>query len=140
MNPRVLSVLEYDKVRERLAERTAFAARREAARGVVLDPEVLLEVRDTLESGAYVRNVLSRYKDDLPLLSDLAGTIEPCPVVLRAIRDAIGERGEVLHSASPELGKIRSQLRVAYNRMMDALERIMRAAADRGLLQESIIT
>lgn len=188
MNPRVLSVLEYDKVRERLAERTAFAASRElalalvptrgrrlieiglnetseakrllnlqpefsvrsahdvreaareAARGVVLDPEVLLEVRDTLESGAYVRNVLSRYKDELTLLSDLAGTIEPCPVVLRAIRDAIGDRGEVLDSASPELGKIRSQLRVAYNRMMDALERIMQAAASRGLLQESIIT
>ena len=188
MNPRVLTVLEYDKVRERLAERTAFAASRElalalvptrgrrlieiglnetseakrlldlqpefsvrsahdvreaaheAARGIVLDPEVLIEIRDTLESGAYVRNVLSKYREELPLLSDLAGTIEPCPVVLRAIRDAIGERGEVLDSASPELGKIRSQLRVAYNRMMDALERIMQAAAARGLLQESIIT
>jgi DNA mismatch repair protein MutS2 len=188
MNPRVLTVLEYDKVRERLADRTAFAASRElamalvptrgrrlieiglnetseakrlldlqpefsvrsahdvreaareAARGIVLDPEVLLEIRDTLESGAYVRNVLSRHKDELPILSDLAGTIEPCPVVLRAIRDAIGERGEVLDSASPELGKIRSQVRIAYNRMMDALERIMQAAAARGLLQESIVT
>jgi len=188
MNLRVLSVLEYDKVRERLAERTAFAASREQAlalvptsgrrlieialnetseakrlldlqpdfsvrsahdvreaaqearRGVVLDPESLLEVRDTLESGAYVRNALTRHKEDLPILSDVAGTIEPCPIVHRAIKDAIGERGEVLDSASPELGKIRSNLQIAYNRMMDALERIMQAAASRGQLQEPIVT
>ncbi|HEU5318117.1 MAG TPA: endonuclease MutS2, partial [Chloroflexota bacterium] len=177
-----------DKVRERLAERTAFAASRElalelvptasrrliqrgldetteakrlldlqpefsvrsahdvreAARnariGATLDPEVLVDVRDTLESGAYVRNVLSRHRDACPILADVAGTIDPCPIVVRAVRDAIGERGEVLDSASPELGKIRSQLKVAYNRMMDALQRIMDAAGARGQLQEAIIT
>ena len=42
--------------------------------------------------------------------------------------------------AFPTLGSIRSKLRTAYNRLMDSLQRIMEAAASRGLLQESIIT
>jgi DNA mismatch repair protein MutS2 len=188
MDARALTVLEFDKTRERLAERAAFSASRElalalvpsngrravehglqetteaklllemqpefsvrsvhdvreaaeAARiGAMLDPEVLLDVQDTLESGAYVRNALVKLADRVPLLADRAQTIDPCPVVLRAIKDSIGERGQVLDSASPELGRVRAQLRTAYNRLMDALQRIMDAAASRGQLQEPIIT
>ncbi|HXI16278.1 MAG TPA: MutS2/Smr-associated SH3 domain-containing protein, partial [Chloroflexota bacterium] len=108
--------------------------------GLLLDPEVLMDVRETLESGAYVKNVLAKFADELPILADLSVTIDPCPIVLRAIKDSIGERGEVLDTASPELGKIRSQMRIAYNRMMDSIQRIMEAAASKGLLQEAIIT
>ena len=188
VNPRALATLEFDKIRERLAERTSFAASRElalellptnsrrlieiglnetseakrlmlvqpefsvraahdvreAARnarvGSILDAEVLLDVRDTLESAGYVRGILVRYPEDLPILSDIAGTIDPCPLVQRAIKDSIGERGQILDTASPELGRIRSQLRTAYNRLMDSLQRIMEAASSRGLLQEAIIT
>jgi DNA mismatch repair protein MutS2 len=188
VNPRALVTLEFDKIRDRLAERTSFAASRELARdllptssrrliqiglretseakrllvlqpefsvraahdvreaarnarvGSILDAEVLLDVRETLESAAYVRGILVRYPEDLPILSDIAGTIDPCPLVQRAIKDSIGERGQILDTASPDLGRIRSQLRTAYNRLMDSLQRIMEAAASRGQLQEAIIT
>jgi DNA mismatch repair protein MutS2 len=188
MNAHALTVLEFDKVRERLAERTAFSASRELALalepsngrravehglhetaearlvfglqpdfsvrsahdvreaaesariGALLEPDALLDVRDTLESGAYVRATLSKFADRLPLLADRAQTIDPCAVVLRAIKESIGDRGQVLDSASPALARIRSQLRIAYNRLMDALQRIMDGAAARGLLQEPLIT
>jgi DNA mismatch repair protein MutS2 len=188
VNTRVLSVLEFDKIRERLAERTSFAASRglalslepssgrrlvelglqettearlifqlqpefsirsahdvrEAAEsgriGATLDPDVLIDVRETLESGAYVRNVLTRHADRVALLAGRAETIDPCPTIVRAIKESIGERGQILDSASPDLARIRTQLRTAYNRLMDSLQRMMEAAASRGLLQESIIT
>jgi DNA mismatch repair protein MutS2 len=188
MDARTLSVLEFDKIRERLAERTSFAAGRElalalepsnsravvqralqettearlllelqpefsvrrahdvrapaehAGRGVTLEPEVLLDVRDTLESGAYVRSALAGVADRLPLLAATAQTIDPCPVVARAIKESIDDRGQILDTASPQLARIRSQLRAAYNRLMEALQRIVDAAAAQGVAQEPIIT
>ncbi|MBI3970371.1 MAG: Smr/MutS family protein [Chloroflexi bacterium] len=188
MDSRAVTTLEFDKIRERLAERTSFAAGRELALalepsngrraveyglretseaklifelqpdfsvrsahdvrhtaanariGALLEPATLLEVQDTLESGTYVRGVLLRFADRVPILADRAQTIDPCSIVLRAIKDSIGERGQVLDTASPELARIRTQLRTAYNRLMDSLQRIMDAAASRGQLQEPLIT
>lgn len=108
--------------------------------GGILDSEVLLEIRDTLESGAYVRSVVTRLAERLPLLADRAQAIDPCSTVVRAIKDSIGERGQVLDTASPELARVRVQLRTAYNRLMDALQRILDSAASRAQLQEPIIT
>ncbi|MGH2350714.1 MAG: endonuclease MutS2, partial [Chloroflexota bacterium] len=188
MDSRAITILEFPKIRDRLAERTAFAASRdlalalepsngrraveqglletsearllfelqpefsvrsahdvreaaEAARvGTMLDAEVLLEVRDTLESGTYVRSTITKLADRLPLLADRAQTIDPCPIVSRAIKDSIGERGQVLDTASPELARVRTQLRTAYNRLMDALQRIIDSSSYRTMLQEALIT
>ncbi|MDQ3700962.1 MAG: endonuclease MutS2, partial [Chloroflexota bacterium] len=188
MDPRALIVLEFPKILDRLAERTAFAASRELALalqpgtsrrtiehglretseasllfelqpdfsvrsahdvrdaaersrvGIVLDVEVLQEVRDTLESGVYVRNALTKLADRLPLLADRGQTIDPCVVVTQAIKESVGERGQILDSASPGLARVRAQLRTAYNRLMDALQRVLDSAAYRPMLQEALIT
>src|SRR5205823_5239321 len=116
------------------------AAAQAARIGTVLETDVLLEVRDTLDSGAYVRNVLTKFAERVPLLADRAQTIDPCAVVSRAIKDSIDERGEVLDSASADLARIRKQMRTAFNRLMDSLQRILDSAASRGLVQEPIIT
>ena len=188
MDARALTVLEFPKIRERLAERTAFAASRglaldlepsagrraietglnetsearlllelqadfsvraahdvrpvvqRALVGAVLDPPALQEVRDTLESALYVRGVLTRLADRLPLLAGRAETLDPCPIVSRAIKESIGERGDILDSASPELARVRAQQRTAYNRLMDALQRIISSSGARTMLQEALIT
>jgi DNA mismatch repair protein MutS2 len=188
MDARALAVLEFPKIRERLAERAAFAASRELALavepsagrravetglgetsearllfelqpdfsvraahdvrpaaeraqvGTMLDAATLQEVRDTLESALYVRGVLTRHVERLPLLAGRAETLDPCPVLARAIKDSIGERGQILDTASPALARIRNQLRTAYNRLMDALQRIVDSSAARTMLQEALIT
>ena len=188
MDARALTVLEFPKIRERLAERTAFAASRglalalepsagrraietglketsearlllelqpdfsvraahdvrpvvqRALVGAVLDAPALQEVRDTLESALYVQGVLTRLADRLPLLAGRAETLDPCPFVARAIKESIGERGDILDSASPELARVRAQQRTAYNRLMDALQRIIGSSGARTMLQESLIT
>src|SRR5919202_4775989 len=188
MDSRALAVLEFEKVRERLAERTAFAASNELALalaptnsrrlvehglretteaklvmelqpefsvrsahdvrdaaerarlGTMLEPETLLDVRDTLDSGAYVRSVLTKFAEQVPLLADRAQTIDPCAIVSRAIKESLDERGDVLDGASPDLARIRKQLRTAYNRLMDALQRILNSASSSGWVQEPIIT
>ena len=56
--------------------------------GTLLDAAVLQEVRDTLESAQYVRGVLNRLADRLPLLAGRAETLDPCPVA------APGDQGQ----------------------------------------------
>src|SRR5581483_7861437 len=116
------------------------AAVEDARRGVVLDPEALLEVRETLESAAYVGETIGRFAARVPRLAAQAEAIDPCPLLVRAIKESIGERGEVLDTASPELSRIRAQLKIAYARLMDALQRLLDEASARGQVQEPIIT
>src|SRR5581483_3019915 len=116
------------------------AAVEDARRGVVLDPEALLEVRETLESAAYVGETIGRFAARVPRLAAQAEAIDPCPLLVRAMKESIGERGEVLDTASPELSRIRAQLKIAYARLMDALQRLLDEASARGQVQEPIIT
>ena len=77
--------------------------------------------------------------DRLPLLAGRAETLDPCPSFSRAIKDSIGERGQILDTASPPLA-LRAQQRTAYNRLMDALQRIISSSGARTMLQEALIT
>ena len=108
--------------------------------GATLDPRVLVDLRDHLESVAAIRNAMLRLGGDLPNLANRASTLDPCSPLVRALRDAISDDAEVLDRASPELGRARTQVRTAYNRLMDTLRRILDSAVQRGLAQEPLIT
>ena len=108
--------------------------------GATLDPRVLVDLRDHLESVASIRNAVLRLSGDLPNLANRASTLDPCSPLVRALRDAISDDAEVLDRASPELGRARTQVRSTYNRLMDTLRRILDTAVQRGLAQEPLIT
>src|SRR5690606_21312708 len=52
----------------------------------------------------------------------------------------IGQEGQVLDEASPELARLRARMRTLHNRIRERLEAILRSAALRPALQESLIT
>jgi DNA mismatch repair protein MutS2 len=186
---RTLSILEYPKIRERLAEHTSFSASRELAlsllpddeigsvrraqratsaaralfdaypditiggardirqpvrltvRGGLLEPPVLLEAAATLEAMRQLRTRLLKLPDDPygPLL-DLAYALPELPELESAIWRTVDPGGGILDSASPALGKLRAEIRIAHGRLMDRLNAIIGSSQYASALQEPIIT
>jgi DNA mismatch repair protein MutS2 len=186
---RTLHILEYAKIRERLAQQTSFSASRELAlqllpdddiqairraqqattaarqlfdtypditiggardirpamgsalRGGVLDPSVLLDVAATLAAMRQLRFRLLKLPDEPygPLI-DLGYALPELPDIEDAIERTVDPNGEILDSASPALGKIRSEIRIAHSRLMERLNGILGSSQYAGALQEPIIT
>lgn len=108
--------------------------------GAVAEPSALLDVADVLEGVAYVRGAVVRVAHEVPILAGRAQALDPCPGIVRAIRHCLSDEGDVLDRASPELARARTQVRTAYNRLMETLRRIVESAVERGHAQESLVT
>ncbi|MFN3979694.1 MAG: endonuclease MutS2 [Caldilinea sp.] len=111
-----------------------------AERRSVLLPPDLLEVKFTLQRARQLRNLLTRLEHSFPHLAEMAANIQPCDHVVEQISRCISDRGDVLDSASPELGRIRSELRVAQERLLSTLDRIVHSNDIKPYLQEALVT
>src|SRR3954471_11090166 len=112
-----------------------------ARRGGVLDAAVFLEIAGTLRSGRLLRTML--LKQDVAsfaLLRELAEDLPNLPAVEETIAATIGEDGTVLDSASPKLGRLRAEVRVAFGRLQDKLQNMISSTTYGDSLQEPIIT
>ena len=109
-------------------------------RGSILIPTELVEVRTTLMRARTLRNTLTRLNRQFPRLADIAFSIEPCEHVIGEISRCINDRAEVVDSASSDLGRIRAQLRVAQDRLLSTLDRLVQNTEIIPFLQESIVT
>src|SRR5690606_7973138 len=87
-----------------------------------------------------LRNTLTRLNRQFPRLADMAFVMEPCEHVIGEISRCINDRGEVADNASDELARIRAQLRVAQDRLLSTLDRLVQSEDLRPYLQESIVT
>src|SRR5512138_2046486 len=108
-----------------------------AARGGVLDPHALLDVKSTLIACREIRKSLLndvRY----PRLAKIAEGLPETFGIVDAITRVLSDRGEVLDSASPRLADIRRDLKIAHDRLMSRLQRYLTESANK--LQEPIIT
>jgi DNA mismatch repair protein MutS2 len=137
---------ETDQVRAFLSERTGVGvgaahdigpAIDRAARGGRLDPGQFLELADTLDAAARLQTSLS--DDRRPLLHGLAREIHPLPAVRSTLARSFDPAGEVLDTASPRLGGLRSAVRVAYDRLRRRLDALVGSELG-GALQDPIIT
>lgn len=111
-----------------------------AERGGGLLPGELVDVRTTLLRARSLRQTLTRLGRQFPRLADIAFIIEPCDHVIGEISCCINDRGEVVDGASAELARIRSQLRVAQDRLLSTLDRLVQSSDIKQYLQEAIVT
>jgi DNA mismatch repair protein MutS2 len=111
-----------------------------AERRSVLLPSDLLEVKFTLQRARQLRNLLTRLEHSFPHLAEMAANIQPCDHVVEQISRCISDRGDVLDNASPELGRIRSELRIAQERLLSTLDRIVHSSDFKPYLQEALVT
>lgn len=109
-----------------------------AARGGVLDPQQLLDIKSTLISCRELKKSLERKTDEAPRLSHIAAGLPDPHGIVDAITRILSDRGEVLDSASPKLADLRRQIKIAHGRLMSRLQRYLTESANK--LQEPIIT
>src|SRR5687767_4959400 len=109
-----------------------------AARGGVLDAQQLLDVKSTLISCRQLKKSFERRTDEYPRLVQIAAGLPESHGIVDAITRVLSERGEVLDSASPKLGALRREIKIAHDRLISRLQRYLTESANK--LQEPIIT
>ncbi|HKT39319.1 MAG TPA: endonuclease MutS2, partial [Ktedonobacterales bacterium] len=109
-----------------------------AERGVVLSPADLYDVLVTLRSSGYVSKIIAKVDDSFPLMKALAEDLPMRPALEAHIAESVSEEGEVLDSASPELRRLRVEIRGAQQRLQERLSTLV--GEFRTALQEPIIT
>ena len=115
-------------------------AARMAARGKMLEPQVLVDVQMTLAAIRYVRNGVRKRDQELPLLWEIASGLVELPHLEDEIAASISPTGEVLDSASPRLADLRARIKDAQQQLVERLEAIGKSPRGRRALQDSYVT
>jgi DNA mismatch repair protein MutS2 len=113
-----------------------------AALGGVLPAGTLRNVADTISGALRARAALDDPEKTAPLLRDLAAGIDATLAPLaESIHRAIEDDGsELRDTASPQLRKLRVQLRTGRQRVSEKLEQLVRSGGLREYLQEDFVT
>ena len=102
-----------------------------------------LLVQDTTTAARNLRQTTSRIYDAetrFPKIREFVGHIADLHDLDAAIGRTIGPRGDVLDTASPELARIRRDVRVAHSRVMERLNNLISGNRVAGAVQDAIIT
>lgn len=115
------------------------ALRRLHADGSWLPSEDLLAVLFSLEAASACRDYFTG-RQSAPLLGELASGLTACHGLQREIRASIGSHGEILDSASFELGDLRQSAQRLRVRVRRTLEDMLHAETHSGVFQDTIVT
>ena len=108
-----------------------------AARGGRLEPGQFLEIAETLDATARLEASLA--DERRPLLREIGREVHPLPALRSTLARSFDPVGDLLDTASPRLGPLRSAVRVAYDRLRRRLESLVGSELA-GALQEPIVT
>lgn len=111
-----------------------------ATRGVIIEPNGLLDVRYTLRRGGAIKRTLAKLKGQYPLLAETTEEIQECASLQEAIERAIDDNGDVKDTASAKLAIIRRELKISFERLQARLQRVLTNKKYEPALQEMIIT
>jgi len=137
---------ETDQARALLAERPATGigsshdigpAVGRARRGGRLDPAQFLEIAETLDAAARLQTALA--EERRALLRDLGRELHGLPGLRSTLARSFDPAGELLDTASPRLGGLRSAVRVASDRLRRRLDSLVGSELG-SALQEPIVT
>jgi DNA mismatch repair protein MutS2 len=107
--------------------------------GRPLEPLQLRMLAEFVDSVDQSRASIGRAGAEFPILRELASKVTAFKDEVAAVRSAIDGGGEVLDQASPELRRIRNELRQKRQKLRGTLEQYTRGAASK-YLQEDVIT
>ena len=109
---------------------------RRAALGGMLNGQELMSCVILLDSTWLARNVVLSMKDRAPRMVAIASDIPDLSDLRTEVVKAITETGDVRDSATPRLGKLRSEAARSYQKLVRILERI---ASSTDTLKESTL-
>jgi DNA mismatch repair protein MutS2 len=113
---------------------------RARAEGACLLPEDLLAIRSTIGASSRVKRFLNKTPPRYPLLQGLGAGLPEFDDLGEHLQTAIGPRGEILDSASPELSRLRREIQQLRRRIRASLESLWEQESLRKIFQEQIIT
>jgi DNA mismatch repair protein MutS2 len=111
-----------------------------AERGVVLEPQTLLDIRATLRQASTLRRLLARLNNQFPRLASVADRLEECSALQGEISRVLDDTGEVMDSASVKLAAVRREMRIAFDRLQGKLQTLINNPNNALYLQEKLIT
>ncbi len=111
-----------------------------AARGVILEPQTLLDIRHTLRQATTLRRIVGRLGNQFPALARITERLEECTALQHEIARVLDDNGEIRDSASPKLAQVRRELHVAFDRLHSKLHNIAHNPNNRQYLQEALVT
>ncbi|MBM3152154.1 MAG: endonuclease MutS2 [Chloroflexi bacterium] len=111
-----------------------------ARHGGVLEPQEMLDIQSTLIAGRTLKKLLIKNAEACPRLAEMAAAIPELQELVDAIGRTIADNGEVLDSASPRLASLRSEARVAHERLVGRLQRYLTDGSVSPMLQDALIT
>ncbi len=106
----------------------------------ILSAKELLQIASTLQTGRTIRSFVEKRREQLHHLSSLSSMISIFKEIEFNINQAIDENGEVKDSASKELRAIRQSISDKQSSIRRALEKILRATAEQGMVRDEIVT
>jgi DNA mismatch repair protein MutS2 len=113
---------------------------RRAGLGGRLEPSDLLDVAATLEAMRNLRRAILPHRERVEHLAELAAGLADLRSIEDAVGGAIDANGTVMDSASPALGHVRREVRIAHSRLMDKLNSMLTSSAYADVIQDAIIT
>ncbi len=111
-----------------------------ASRGKILTPSTLIDAKDSLQAARSLRTAISKIKDKLPSLWDIANGIKDLSYLEAEIGRCLTPTGEILDSASEKLLSLRQQLKRTREELLDRLDSIIKSRHSQRFLQESLVT
>ncbi len=111
-----------------------------ASRGKILATSTLVDVKDSLQAARSLRAVISKLKDKVPALWDIASGITDLSHLEAEIGRCLTPTGEILDSASDKLSSLRQQLKRTREELLDRLDYLVKSRHSQRFLQESLIT
>lgn len=110
--------------------------------GGMLNPVELLDIANTITGCRRLAKFLLAFHEDvkIPLLVGMAEQISDQKQVEDRIKQCIDDQGNVLDSASPELNRIRSEVRTGEARVRERLEQMIRNSSIQKMLQDVLVT
>jgi len=111
-----------------------------AARGGVLSPQELLDIKATLISARDLQRFFRKLEGRLNTLQAIAEDFEPPAGLIEDISRVLSDKGEVLDGASARLAGLRAEIKTANERLMNKLEHFINDPASARMLQEPLVT
>lgn len=111
-----------------------------AQRGVIIDANVLLDIRYTMRRGGLLKRNMGKLKGQFPLIAEITEEIEELQALQDAIETSINDNAEVKDTASAKLAIIRRDLKISHDRLQSKLNNLVHRKSNQTLLQEPIVT
>src|SRR5579871_1117481 len=105
-----------------------------------LTPHELLDILHTAGAGRRMRLYLLNRQEKYPLLAEMATNLPILQILEQRIESSIAESAEVKDSASPELSRVRSQIKITAARLNDRLQSLLASERVKTFIQEFVIT